>query len=150
MNQFCDDTYRQTARYRTQRRKYNEVDVMNLAATPNSAKTSPINQENPLQTRRQLRQVPPPVLLQDSVLHDVSHCRLRSPEITTVCSYKKEMDNKPTEKGKKFYCHTQQCNIPSKQNNLLRLKSYMFRLYETATIRLHFSATYQHSGEDTH
>jgi hypothetical protein len=123
---------------------------MNLAATTNSAKTSPINQQDPLQTRQQLRQVPHLVLLQGSVLYDVSHCRVRSAKIATVCSYKAEMDNKPTENGKKFECHTQQCNIPSKQNTLLRLKSYMFRLYETATIRLHVSATYQHSGEDTH
>jgi hypothetical protein len=68
VNQFCDDTDRQTARYRAQRQKYNDVNVMNLTATPVSAQTSPINQQDPLQTRRQLRHVPHPVLRQGSVL----------------------------------------------------------------------------------
>lgn len=74
---------------------------MNPAATRNTVHTSPINEQDSLQTHRQLRQVPHPVLLQGSVLHDVSHYRVRSAKITNVCPYKAELDIKPTEKGKK-------------------------------------------------
>jgi hypothetical protein len=101
---------------------------MSLAATPKSAQTSPINQQDPLQTHRQLRQVPHPLLLQCRVLHDVRCFKVGSAKIKTVCLYKAELDNKPTEKGKKFDCQMEHRNILSIQSTLLRLKGYMFRL----------------------
>jgi hypothetical protein len=122
MNRLCYVTDSQTAQCRVQRQKYIEVNVMNLAATPNAAETSPINQQDPLQSSTPFR------ASARLSSHDVSHSRFRSAEITTVCpsvqsgtaqqAYRNVTcthNNVTFRLYNKCYLHTQQCNIPSKQ-----------------------------------